>query len=172
MALTQDELKKILHYDPETGIFTWLISPARCVKVGDRAGYMPKADAEEQYIKIAINYKYYRAHRLAWLYMYGKLPKHTIDHIDGNGTNNKLANLRDVPQKENVKNRKQSIRNKSGMTGIFWRRNRWEVAITINREIIYLGVHPALLDAACARKSAEIRYGFHKNHGRQLCQIS
>ena len=68
--LTQAELKRQLHYNPETGIFTRLVSTARRIKVGDVAGF----NSGQGYLQICVNYTTYPAHRLAWLYCHGSMP--------------------------------------------------------------------------------------------------
>ena len=75
--LTQERLKELLHYDPETGYFTWKISPNNAVKVGSVAG-----TSMNNYIRIIIDHKAYLAHRLAFLYMEGYFPEHEVDHIN------------------------------------------------------------------------------------------
>lgn len=113
------------------------------------------------------------SHRIAWLLYTGNWPKHQIDHIDGNGMNNRRSNLRDVPQAVNLKNRKSQINNKSGITGVYWdkKRGKWVSQIALghsdkNRRISHIGSFDNIFDAACARKSAERRLDYHENHGR------
>jgi hypothetical protein len=78
LVLTQERIKELLDYDPDTGIFKWKISKARSIKVNNIAG-----GAEQgKYHRIRIDGKNYVAHRLAWLYVYGKWPDEYIDHIN------------------------------------------------------------------------------------------
>jgi len=88
--ITQKELKELLHYNPDTGIFTRLIKTASSVQIGDVAGCKHKANG---YIIINVLGIPYRAHRLAWLYMTGRWPKHQVDHDDHIRHNNKWSNL-------------------------------------------------------------------------------
>lgn len=105
-TLTQEMLKELLHYDPETGVFTWAAHPPLGHSVGDVAG---KASTRG-YVHICFSKKLrmtrsiYSAHRLAWLYVYGAWPLQDIDHIDQNKSNNALANLRDVSRSQNCRN--------------------------------------------------------------------
>jgi hypothetical protein len=121
-------LHKELHYDPKTGQFRWLNLElnrrADNRKRSDRAGY-----ADGKYVRITFEGTLYLAHRLAFLLMTGHWP-HEVDHIDGNGLNNKWSNLRDVTHSENLINRKQlSSNNTSGVRGVFWNitRGQWSV---------------------------------------------
>lgn len=90
--ITQEELKRKLRYDPNTGIFTNLIAKARC-KLNQQAGTKHKSG----YRKIGINGEIYYEHQLAWLYITGKLPRTTMFHMNGNKTDNRFDNLIDVP---------------------------------------------------------------------------
>ena len=113
--LTQERLKELLHYDPETGLFTRLKSLGKS-KVGNIAGCLNP----EGYIQIKINYVLYRAHRLAFLYMTGKLPYDDVDHINGIRHDNKWSNLRECDNSQNMHNRKKAHKNNksSGLLGV------------------------------------------------------
>jgi len=163
--ITQEKLKNILEYNFDTGIFIWKVSNSNAIKIGDIAGSPNKCG----YIVIQINNKAYLAHRLAWLYIYGKWPKKEIDHINGVECDNRFFNLRDVSHQENGKNQKLRATNTSGVTGVGWHKstNRWVATIRTGGRCKYLGCFNNLFDAACVRKSAEYKYGYHKNHGRR-----
>lgn len=165
--ITQIELKKILSYDKETGLFAWKSNPSPFsrVKIGGIAGCYHK----EGYIVIGINNKSYNAHRLAWLYTYGSFPPEQIDHINHNRSDNRLENLRSVTNQENAMNRSKHKLNKSGVTGVSWSKSykRWIGNITIDGKRIYLGNFVSFSDAVDARKNAEVLYGFHENHGKE-----
>lgn len=100
--LSQEDLKNILHYDPETGEFTWLIRPSNSVALGARAGRTNQLG----YRIIKIRGVGYQAHRLAWLYMTGAWPEALIDHINGIPGDNRFANLRQATSAQNCWNRK------------------------------------------------------------------
>ena len=162
--LTQPELKSLLHYNPDTGIFVRLTKSAFCVNVGDIAGGL----SVKGYTVIKVNNRQYRAQRLAFLYMTGSFPKLTVDHINGIKTDNRWNNLRDVSNQENNRNRKLSTTNNSGCVGVLWYKpnNKWVSYIYMNSKRIHLGYFSSFFNAVAARKSADIKYSFHKNHGR------
>lgn len=98
-CLTQERLKELLDYDPETGIFRWRVYRSYRAKAGDVAG------CASDYIRICVDHVDYLAQRLAWLYMTGQWPSAFIDHKDGDRFNNRWSNLRDVPVAGNAENR-------------------------------------------------------------------
>lgn len=113
--ISQYELKKYLNYDHNTGIFTWIFQAGRRVKVGMVAGTVK----EDGRIEIALNRKKYKAHRLAWLYIHGEYPINQIDHINGNSLDNRINNLREATQQQNMQNKRApQSNNKSGVLGV------------------------------------------------------
>jgi hypothetical protein len=154
--LTAEYLRSILNYDPETGIFTWKISTANRVKVGDAAG-CPDGHG---YLRIQLQSRLYKAHRLAWLYVYGEWPKLDIDHINRNRSDNRRANLRDVSHKQNHQNRSKPSNNTSGHPGICWHKqsSKWRARIRHNKKHIHLGLFTDIEEAIAARKAAEKLY--------------
>jgi hypothetical protein len=164
--LTQKVLQEYLVYNPCTGDFTWLKSPANIIKIGDKAGKIVKS----RYCSIQLKGERYPAHRLAWLYMYGEWPKQHIDHIDGNPFNNKINNLRECTPQTNQRNAKLRADNKTGLPGVKLMDKtpiRWRSVVRVDGKDIHLGVYYSFFEACCARKSAENKYGFHYNHGRR-----
>lgn len=120
--LTQAELKAILHYEPKTGVFTRLCRVGNQPR-GARAGSL-QADG---YRYIGINGKRHAEHRLAWLYVYGVHPTNVVDHKDRDPANNRIANLRDVTQRENL----QNMGNKTPGVYFMQARNRWRAQVQI-----------------------------------------
>ena len=118
--LTQKELKELLHYNPDTGVFTWRVSPSRTVKVGQVAGHTPKNTG---YLQIRLSNKLYQGHRLAWLYMAGEWPRKYIDHINGVRDDNRWVNLREATQRQNAYNRGGMKGSSSNHKGVSW--DKW-----------------------------------------------
>lgn len=167
--ITQSQLKKQLHYSPETGVFTWLISKGRLCKAGDVAGSLSSGKPNAcGYIKIMISGKSYGAHRLAYLYVTGCFPKNETDHLNGNKSDNRFINLRCVTRQENLKNKSKYKCNKSGFIGVGWHKRDkvWVASIRLNKKLIHLGNFKNLSDAVKVRIDAELSHGFHINHGR------
>ncbi len=157
MKLSQEELKEILHYNTETGNFTWLVDRANgSVKGGDIAGNLRK----DGYISIGIYGKSYLSHRLAWLYMTGGWPKFEIDHIDGiNIPNfNKFSNLRDTDK--NNWNRGENKNNTTGYIGVCFDKdyNKYKASISVNNKDINLGRFNTPEEASEAYLEAKLKY--------------
>lgn len=163
--LTQEFIKELLNYDSETGIFTWAKSKGTAKK-GKEAGWEATPHGKS-YRVIMINGKGYFSHRLAWLYIHGRFPNNDVDHINGNGLDNRIINLRDVTESENLRNMKLSKLNKSGVIGVSWEKlvSKWRADIRIDGKKKFLGFFDDLEDAARVRKDAEIQHGYHPNHG-------
>ncbi len=157
--LTQSELKSQLHYNPETGIFIWIIAKSNRIKAGDIAGSKING-----YIQLSIDSKNYYAHRLAWLYMYGCFPNERLDHKNRDKSNNRIDNLRISSPVLNARNMNMYKNNTSGFTGVRWIEEGkvWRSVIKVHGKDINLGRFSKLLDAVMARKSAEEKYNFVK----------
>ena len=158
--ITQKELRETLHYNPETGVFTWRKSRAG-VGVGSCAG----TKNANGYIIICCYGKLYRAHRLAWLYMTGEWPKDQVDHENHIRHDNRWENLREATRQENHKNRSMYKNNTSGVTGVYWDKGKWKAYIRVDEKDKNLGRFTDKFEAICARKSGDNKYGYHENHG-------
>ena len=166
--LTQERVKELFDYDPETGVLIWIkksAPQANSVKIGMVAGFISKISG---YRTICYNHKTYQASRIIFLYMTGKFPENCIDHINGIKTDNRWVNLRDVTVTENDRNKRINKNNTSGTTGVYFRkaRNTWFAAICHESKLITIKSFKNKEDAIKARKKAEVMYGYHKNHGR------
>lgn len=156
-ALDQKRLKELLHYDPETGIFTWKVK-RKSVNAGDVAGFC------DRYWIIRVDGKNYLAHRLVWLYVTGEWPQHQIDHKDLIKTNNRFSNIRLATPKQNGQNKPLFKNNKSGVAGVSWniRDKLWQAHLRIDGRLTNIGTFDNLFDAAAARYSAECKYQSHR----------
>lgn len=130
-------VRDVLNYDPETGVFRWAKSRGT-QKAGALAGTMVSG-----YLMIALDWRQYGAHRLAWLYMTGKFPLHQVDHINGDKTDNRFVNLRDVDRSVNQQNLKKARSNNisSGLLGVTFHKKdkKYRARITHNQKRIELG---------------------------------
>ena len=125
------------------------------------------ASTNEGYKHGAIFGKLYKAHRVIWIMVYGYEPK-TIDHQDGETSNNKLVNLRDATYSENSRNKKTRHNSKSGINGVTWHstQKKWQVHIQSENGSLYLGMFSDLKDAIDCRKEQDIIHNYHPNHSR------
>lgn len=144
--LTAERLRELLHYDPLTGVFTRKIRTSNRINIGDVAGNIRK----DGYRDIRVGGEKIKEHRVAWLYVYGEWPKFGIDHINGNPSDNRIANLRDIPQGENVKNVRQCrTDNAHGSLGVARNGNNWRASIQVDKVRMYLGTFKTP-ELACA----------------------
>ena len=165
--ITQDYLKSILHYCPDTGVFTWIVNKGP-VKAGRIASCILTDGKGIRYLSVMINGKTYLQHRLAWLYCFGYMPAEMVDHINGDTVDNRICNLREASNSKNCKNQKRRTNNKSGITVVYWVKvcGKWGARINKDYKSIYLGVFNSFEDAVAVRKAKEIELGYHKNHDR------
>jgi hypothetical protein len=147
-AITQDELKAVLRYDPESGEFFWLHS-TRNTKIGAKAGCISHG-----YIAIRISRVLYLAHRLAWIYVYGENPELQVDHINLNRADNRIVNLRLATHSDNKRNEGVRKNNRSGFKGVGWdvRSNKWQARCYVNGKTHHLGFFTDPAKAAEAYK--------------------
>lgn len=176
---TQKYLKECLDYNTETGVFTWKVRPLNHFKSKVlfkrwNTRYSCKIAGSEyknctkKYIQIVINNKHYVAHRLAWIFANCAIDRTLeIDHINGSGLDNSMLNLRLVDRLENKKNVRLQSNNKSGTSGVsfYTPRNKWRARIQVESVGIHLGYFNSYEEACDARKNAECKFKFHKNHG-------
>lgn len=131
-----DDIRSLLSYDCNTGLLTWIKGRRGSKGTGKVAG-----SSNGKYIRVIIDGEKFYAHRLAWALHYGEWPKSIIDHIDGNKTNNKIANLRQCSYSQNGFNRHNQTNNTSGMVGASFdkKRNKWLAKIMFNYKHIHIG---------------------------------
>ena len=150
--LTQDELKSLVHYNPDTGLFSWIKKKPQG-RYKENLGWI----TNKGYIEICIAQKRLKAHRWAWFYVHGELPDQ-IDHMNGIKDDNKLCNLRVVTNKQNHENRGFQKNNTSGFKGVTKRGNKFVAQITHNQKNIYIGIFESaeLASNAYNKKAQEI----------------
>jgi hypothetical protein len=154
--LTAERLRELLHYNPETGIFT-RIAPVYGCRIGDAAGSLTK----KGYIEIGIDNKVYYAHRLAWLYMTGEWPPHYVDHREFQKADNRWDTLRNAPPSESQFNRRKQHNNTSGYKGMHRHtrdKTKWVARIGVRGKQIHIGWYDSPEEAAAAYKAAAIKY--------------
>jgi len=151
-APTQERVKLLLNYDPATGVFRW-----KAARRKDKAGKIAGSDNGKGYIQITIDGVRYAAHRLAWLYVFGRWPADEIDHIDGCRAHNAISNLREADRFLNNQNVSRArINNSTGMLGVTRRRNKYIAQIHAfgkNHHLGYFDTAEAAHDAYMKAKS-------------------
>ena len=159
-TISPDVLRNILDYCPDTGLFVWKPRPGISLKWhGKCCGKNAGCNLPNGCIGIRINGTRYLAHRLAWAYHFGTWPSLNIDHINGNGMDNRIANLREATQSENHQNRRRQSNNKSGFIGVSWntRERKWRSTIQIGGKQTFLGGFSTKEEAYSAYLSAKAR---------------
>lgn len=153
--LTQERLHEVLHYNPETGIFTWAKKYCDKVVVGAEAG----SDDPRGYRIIYIDGRNYRAHHLAFLYMRGFFPEE-VDHENLRPSNNQWLNLREAEHFQNCQNVVKRQNNKSGRKGVHWRKDtqKYQVQIRCQKKVYSLGCYTDLDVAAAVYDQAALKY--------------
>jgi len=121
------------------------------------AGSVAGCTDRDGYLKVCIKSRFYRLHRLAWLYIYGTWPKNQIDHINRNRSDNRICNLRDVTNQQNMCNAGTYNTNTSGRAVVYWdkRDSRWRACIVNKGKYLSLGYFKTFDEAVAARLAAE-----------------
>lgn len=140
IGLSQDRLKELLSYAPETGIFVWL--------QGKKADSIAGSEDDKGYISICIQYVRFKAHHLAWFYMYGEW--RMLDHKEWPPSNNAINNLRPATYSQN--NHRKHTYNPLGQTGVRFRSGFYEAHIRINGVVTRIGKYDTLGEAGEAYK--------------------
>jgi len=150
--MNQTELKRLLDYDPLTGIFTAKIDRGN-LKVGGQQGSLTL----DGYLELRIHDKLYKAHRLAWLWVYGYFPENLIDHKNGDKLDNRIDNLRETTKACNSQNSKIYCTNTTGYKGVCYhkRTGRWLSQVHFKGRGIYIGAFDSSIEAALARLTWE-----------------
>lgn len=174
--LTYAQVSELLKYDPETGKLFWLSRPREMFRTTQQwKTWNTRFSGTEAlptvghagYSNGRILGRPHAAHRVAWLLYYRQWPSRDIDHINGDKSDNRIANLRDTSKQDNMRNMRQAKNNTSGVTGVFWNKAsaKWQVGICVNSTTIYLGLFETFEAAVDARINAQTSFGFSKRHG-------
>ena len=142
-----ERVRELLDYNPDTGVFTWKVKRGGKAQAGTVAGY----EHVTGYWYIAIDKKYYPAHRLAWLYIHGVEPENDIDHINHQRSDNRISNLREAT-------RSQNCANKVGTKGFIFRRGLYEVYVKVFQKRHFIGCFKTEDEAREAYAVARIKY--------------
>ena len=136
-SLTHDVLKEWLNYSPDTGLFVWKKDSQRRRHTGSVAGYKPHKNR----IYISVAGELHSAHRLAWFYVYGVWPVHSIDHINRDSSDNRISNLGQATASDNNRNRTVQSNSKSGIKGVCFHKktNRWIAQYNLDGRPKHLG---------------------------------
>ena len=159
MELTQKLVKELFEYR-DGGLYR-KETKGGGVK-GERFGSI---DKKKRYRKGHINYKNFTEHRLIYLYFYGELPV-SVDHINGDTTDNRIENLRKASLSQNQHNSKKNKNNSSGHKGVSWdkSKNKWKVAVWLKSKIVFQKVFHDF-ELACL-VADEARNLYHKEYAR------
>jgi hypothetical protein len=171
-------LRERLVYCPETGTLTWNAKDvpasglARRITTAWNSRYAGKAAFTfadgNGYRRGQVGGALLLAHRVAWAIVHGAWPAALLDHSDGDPSNNRLANLREVDHIGNARNTALRRTSSTGEIGVSFSRaaGRYWAQIGVGGSVLYLGLHDTIEEAAAARRAAEREHGFHPNHGR------
>lgn len=173
--MTQSRLRQLFYYDPATGMVTWR---KRIAKPGENKGVVNSFNnrfagkeagnlcSRRNVIQVYIDGKNYLMHRIIWLHVTGEQPL-VIDHINGDSSDNRFCNLRNVDIQTNNKNVKLRENSKSGAAGVHWYKpyRQWQAYINSGGSRRFIGYFDNLTEAKLARLKAERELGFHPNHG-------
>ena len=146
--LTQERLLEVLRYSKSTGLFTW--------RTSNRKGELAGTTTSNGYIRIGIEGKQYKAHRLAFLYVTGKWPEHEVDHINGVKSDNRWTNLRDVSVSTNQHNRTEPNTGRELPLGVTKHKcGRFQAQIFVGGKYNYLGLFSTPEEASAAYVKAK-----------------
>ena len=168
MEITPEMMRKVVRY--QDGVLIWNFrddaSKQWNARFADKQAFNCKSS--NGYLTGTFCGLNFRAHRVVWAVVYGVWPS-LIDHINGDPLDNRVNNLRDVSQSENMRNASLSVRNTTGQVGVCFdnARGKWAASIRAEGKNIKLGRFNTIPEAVESRKAAEVLHGFHENHGRK-----
>jgi hypothetical protein len=151
MEITYQMIRSYCDYDNKLGLLRW--------KDGRKVGSIVNK-GRKKYVRTVMFDREFLVHRLVWLWVTGHnpRPRHVIDHINGDGTDNRIENLREVTHTQNLWNTKLSIRNTSGYKGVNKQKDKWEASIMASGKRHRLGLFDTPKDASEAYQEASKKY--------------
>ena len=152
--ITQERVRELLEYDQDTGVFRWRRTVGKRLS-GTVAGHQ-KHCPKDRYWMIMLDGKRYMAHRLAYLYIYGYIPK-VVDHVDNDPLNNRIRNLRAATISQNNANTGKKATNSSGYKGVSLQKERWIASINKDGKRIYVGAFDTAEEAHKAYQLAAMK---------------
>ena len=183
MELTTEVVRELLDYNQLTGVFTWKVRAREWFKseqgfkvfhtryAGEVAGYVWTNTRGYQNMRLNLFGKLYGLHRLAFLYLGEELPEQ-VDHLNRDATDNRWSNLVASSAKDNNKNASMSRNNKSGVTGVYWNKEKgkWKAQVRFDNRGKCLGYFTDLEEAAEAVRRFRLEKGFSDGHGMAHAQ--
>lgn len=160
--ITQSKLQAVFNYSPNTGELTY-----RNTSLSGKSGELAVITHSGGYFTTRINGIDYLTHRVIHMYMTGKWPN-VNDHINHNRQDNRWGNLRNVDNKINLLNTSLSKNSATKVNGVALHKptNKYRAYVMVDRKQVHLGLFTTIEEAAAARAQADLKYGFHKNHGK------
>lgn len=166
MSIDAETIQRVIRYEPETGKLFWVARPVELFHVASAANRWNTRYAGREALT-AIDRHGYRlgsllgkrqfAHRVAWVVAHGRWPVDIIDHANGVRDDNRLCNLREATQAENVRNSRSHRDSTSKYVGVSrTKQNRWQANISLNRTTTYLGTFGCEVEAARAYDAAAL----------------
>lgn len=176
--ITPELCRQLLRYEAETGRLFWKERPAEMFPDQRAANtWNTRYAGTEAFTTVSHRLRdhysgrifdmNFPAARVVWAIVHGEWPKEQVDHIDGDGLNNRIENLRDVPNRINLRNCWRASNNTSGVTGVSWNtlRKKWEAYIKVDGLRCSLGMWNTVEQAKAARFGAQKIMGFSERHG-------
>lgn len=174
---SQEYLKECLRYQSTTGKLFWNERPLEHFKGPASRNSWNAVNADQEaftaisdkgYRKGTLDGVSYPAHRIIWKLVNDEDPDE-VDHENGNKLDNRIGNLRGTDHRGNSMNRKLNSNNTSGFHGVRWNqtKKKWQATIHVHGANQHLGFFDDKEGAIAARQEAEVRHGFHANHGRE-----
>lgn len=174
--ITPEIVHQLIRYEPDVDKYFWNERGLDMFTSSQRYKIWNKKYANKEvfnnfsssgYARVVILGIRFPAQRVIWAFHYGVWPDGEIDHINGNPSDNRLCNLRDVSHAENMRNRRVSSNSKSGVMGVYWNKKsgKWHAQVGLNGRKTHVGYFDNIADAAAAQ-ALHISENFHPNHGR------